>query len=113
VTFQDELRQLARQFKRVESMAFSGSNSSGTTVAMRVSITCQDGTEVDEVLHLDPAEEQRVAEIEAAFFQLVGTDQRLGILAATRAIRTHLQRTRTDTRCFVSQLERCSNLALS
>lgn len=91
VTFQDELRQLARQFKRVESMAFAGGTSAANSLAMRVSITCQDGTEVDEVLHLDPAEESRVGELELEFARLVGSEQRLGVLAATRAIRTHLQ----------------------
>lgn len=90
-TFRDQLRQLAQQFRRVESMVFTSGTSAADTVAMRVSITCQDGSEVDEVLHLDPTEEKRIAEIEAAVSRLMGANQRLGVVAATRAIRTHLQ----------------------
>lgn len=93
-TFREELRQLVRQFKRVESMKFSDNGAAGQKVAMRVSITCQDGTEVDEVLHLDSSDEERVRELEAKFASLVGADQRLGALAATRVLRTHFQRIR-------------------
>ena len=94
IAFRDELRHLGRQFQRVESMAFSSGLAAENTTAMRVSITCQDGTEVDQVLHLGPAEEKRVSELEIAFSRLVGTDQRLGILAATRAIWNHLNASR-------------------
>lgn len=91
VTFRDELRQLSLKFKRVESLAFvSGASHNGA--AMRISITCQDGSEVDQVMHLDAAENQRVSELEEEILKLVGKEERLGVIAATRAIWSQLQR---------------------
>jgi hypothetical protein len=84
-TFRDELSGLVRLFRRVESTAFGGAATGGTR-GMRVAITCQDGTEVEQVVYLDAAEEMRVAELESAISCLVRGEGRLGVLAATRAI---------------------------
>jgi hypothetical protein len=83
--FRDELARLVRQFRRVESTAFGGA-ASGAMQAMRVAITCQDGTEVEQIVYLDATEESRVAELQSAIFHLVQGEGRLGVLAATRAI---------------------------
>ena len=57
---------------------------------MRVAITCEDGTEVEQVVYLDFAEEGRVAELEATVAKFLADSGRVGIVAATRAIRTRL-----------------------
>lgn len=87
--FRDELARLARQFRRVESTVFVAGATGGQ--AMRVAITCQDGTEVEQVVYLDGAEETRVAEIEAAIAKLLGKEGRLGVVAAMRVIRDRLR----------------------
>lgn len=89
--YREELARLVRLFRRVESTTFA-SRSHGQAQAMRVSITCQDGTEVERVVHLDAAEETKVAEIEAVIDGLLCADRRLGVVAATRAIRSQLLR---------------------
>lgn len=83
--YREELARLVRLFRRVESTAFS-SGAGGAARAMRVAITCQDGTEVEQVVYLDASEEARVAELEVAISRLFGGEERLGVLAATRAI---------------------------
>jgi hypothetical protein len=83
--YREELARLVRLFRRVESTAFGGA-AGGASRAMRVAITCQDGTEVEQVVYLDAAEESRVAELEFAISRLVRGEGRLGVLAATRAI---------------------------
>ncbi|MEX1096285.1 MAG: hypothetical protein WED34_09565 [Planctomycetales bacterium] len=89
--FRDELARLARQFRRVESTLFAGA---GAVVgdAMRVAITSRDGTEVEQVVYVDAAEQAKVAELEAHVTYLLNDEGRLGVVAATRAIWRRLQR---------------------
>ena len=58
---------------------------------MRVSITCQNGTEVDQVVHLDRSETDRIAQLEKEILRLVGQEQRIGVIAATRVIWSQLK----------------------
>ena len=58
---------------------------------MRVSITCQDGSEVDKVVRLNDGELKKVAILEEKIRSVFGEDNRLGLVAATRAIMTQLQ----------------------
>lgn len=92
VAYQEEINRYSRQFSRVESTVFTDESKHDLALAVRVSITRHDGTEVDQVLHLDPTEERRVSELQTAFSQIIGTDLRLGVLAATRAIWSQLQK---------------------
>jgi hypothetical protein len=87
--FRDELTRLARQFRRVESTVF-GSGGAGGGHAMRVAITCQDGTEVEQVVYLEAKEDGRAAEIESTVAKLLAKEGRVGLVAATRAIRATL-----------------------
>jgi hypothetical protein len=87
--FGDELARLARQFRRVESTVFVAGGAVGGR-AMRVSITCEDGTEVDQVVYLEGKEDRRAAEIEATVAKLLAMEGRVGLVAATRAIRSRL-----------------------
>jgi hypothetical protein len=86
--FRDELARLARQFRRVESTVFAAAAEGGQ--AIRVAITCQDGSEVEQVVYLGATEEKRVGELEATVAKLLTEEGRLGLVAATRAIRTKL-----------------------
>ena len=90
--FQEEMARYSRQFGRVESTVFSSHHQQTSVQSMRVSITCQDGTEVDQVVHLDSSEMTRVSKLEKQILSLVSDDQRLGVLAATRAIWSQLHR---------------------
>ena len=87
--FREELARLTRLYRRVESTAFMSGAGEGAR-AMRVAITCQDGTEVEQVVYLHKDEEARVAELETAISRLLSADGRLGVVAATRVIRSKL-----------------------
>ncbi len=87
--FRDELARLARQFRRVESTVFVPRGAGGGH-AMRVAITCQDGIEVEQVVYLEEDEAGRAAEIESAVAKLLAKEGRVGLVAATRAIRSRI-----------------------
>lgn len=89
--FEDELHRCARQFFRVESTLFGQGVESVGTQAMRVSITCQDGSEVDKVVRLNEGELKKVTALEEKIRSLLNEDNRLGLVAATRAIMAQLE----------------------
>lgn len=89
--FEEELSRCARQYSRVESTLFGSGSEPAGTQAMRVSITCQDGSEVDKVVRLDENELTKVGKLEKQIQTLLGEDRRLGLVAATRAILKQLQ----------------------
>ena len=87
--FRDELARLAQQFRRVESTVFTTGGRDGGH-AMRVAITCEDGTEVEQVVYLEEKENQRADEIESTVANLLAREGRVGLVAATRAIRNRI-----------------------
>ena len=89
--FEDELHRCARQFFRVESTLFDQESEPAGSQAMRVSITCQDGSEVDKVVRLNDGELKKVTALEEKIRLVLGEDSRLGLVAATRAIMTQMQ----------------------
>ncbi len=89
--FDDELHRCARQYFRVESTLFDQGTEPAGSQAMRVSITCQDGSEVDKVIHLNDGELKTVTALEEKIRSVLVEDSRLGLVAATRAIMTQLQ----------------------
>ena len=89
--FEDELHRCARQFFRVESTLFDEKTEPAGSHAMRVSITCHDGSEVDKVVRLNEGELKKVASLEEKIRRVLGEDSRLGLVAATRAIMTQMQ----------------------
>ena len=96
--FGEELTQLVNQFRRVESTAFSAKTQRrDNQLAMRVAITNRDGSEVQQVVYVDPEEESRVTELEAKFSDLLGSEGRLGLIAATRAIWSRLRASDGDS----------------
>lgn len=88
--FEDELHRCARQFFRVESTLFDEKAEPAGSQAMRVSITCQDGSEVDKVVRLNDGELKKVATLEEKIRLVLGDDSRLGLVAATRIVRDQL-----------------------
>lgn len=88
--FQEELGRYARQFNRVESTVFAGGKKSDSSQGIRVSITQQDGSGIDQVLRLDTSELAVIASLEKKILRLLGDDHRLGLLAATRVICSQL-----------------------
>jgi hypothetical protein len=89
--FEDELHRCARQYFRSESMLFDKSTEPSGSQAMRVSITAQDGSEVDKVVRLNEGELSKVATLEEKIRTVLSEDNRLGVIAATRAIMSELQ----------------------
>ncbi len=83
--FRDELGRLARQFLRVESTIFVAGDT-GSSHAMRVAITCQDGSEVEQVVYLEGRELARANELESTVAKLLAKEGRIGLVAATRAL---------------------------
>ena len=90
--FEDELHRCARQFFRVESTLFDQSAEPAGSHAMRVSITCQDGTEVDKVVRLSDGELTKVVELEEKINAVLSDDRRLSLNAAMRVVRALLLR---------------------
>jgi hypothetical protein len=88
--FEDELHRCARQFFRVESTLFDEKTEPAGSQAMRVSITCQDGSEVEKVVRLSEGELKTVANLEEKIRRVLGDDNRLGLVAATRIVRDQL-----------------------
>ena len=83
--FLEELKRFARQFQRVEAMAFEAIKDKERS-AIRVAVTRQDGVEVDNVLYIANEEEERAAEIETRISGILEETNRVGLVAASRAI---------------------------
>jgi len=69
----------------VEAMAFDAIKDK-QRIMMRVSITKQDGGELDQVLYLGSEEEVQAAEVEAQIDAILKKTKRIGVVAASRAI---------------------------
>jgi len=83
--FQEELKRFARQFQRVEAMTFDAIKDKGRS-AIRIAVTRQDGVEVDHVLYVGVEEEPKAAEIEAQVMGILKETNRVGLVAASRAL---------------------------
>jgi hypothetical protein len=88
--FEDELHRCARQFFRVESTLFNQDTDSTGSQAMRVSITCQDGTEVDKVVRLSKGDLRKVVDLEEKINGVLSDDRQLSLNAAMRVVRALL-----------------------
>ncbi|MGH9460704.1 MAG: hypothetical protein ACRD1X_05775 [Vicinamibacteria bacterium] len=83
--FQEELKRFARQFQRVEAMTFDAVKDKERS-AIRVAVTRQDGVEVDHVLYVGAEEEAQAAEIETVIGGILQKTNRVGLVAASRAL---------------------------
>jgi hypothetical protein len=90
--FNTEILEVATRFRRVESILFSNGKRDGEAVAVRLSITQANGMEHERVVHYAFDEEQKLRELEVQFGALLAKDQRLGLVAASRAIWIDLEK---------------------
>lgn len=90
--FDDELRRCVRQFLRVESTLFGQCAESAGIHAMRISITCQDGREVDKVVRLNDNELIKVNELEEQIKAVLSDNRRLSLNATVRVVQSLLLR---------------------
>lgn len=85
-TFLRELEALGGRFKRAESAAFGHGTNSSATTGLRVAVTQADGTEREEIIHIDAGEEESLQLLEGQIAKVISANQRLGLAAASRAI---------------------------
>jgi hypothetical protein len=90
--FNSELAQLAAKFHRVESIMFAGGKSPKNTVGVRLSITQANGKEHAQVFYFSADEEHQLRDVQEQFEALLTEDRRLGLVAASRAIWTALEK---------------------
>lgn len=90
-TFERELENLAGRFKRAESVTFGKRMSRSTKVGIRIAVTKSDGSERQEVIHLEPEEEKEMKKLQDQIAALIGNNARLGLAAASRAIWAQLK----------------------
>ncbi|OJW07448.1 MAG: hypothetical protein BGO49_26140 [Planctomycetales bacterium 71-10] len=83
-SFGEELERLAAHYRRVESAAFSAKGD--PVEAVRLAVTRTDGREVERVIYVGPEEEKRARALEADFLKLLRAEDRVGLVAATRAL---------------------------
>lgn len=84
-SFQEEIGRFARQFQRVEALAFDVIKDKGRS-AIRVAVTQPDGLEIDHVLYVGGEEEAQAAEIQTQIDRILQRTSRVGLVAATRAL---------------------------
>lgn len=102
--FQEELKRCVRQFQRVEAMAFDAIKDK-QRIMMRVSITKQDGGEVDQVLYVGSEEEAQAAEVEAQIDAILKKTKRIGVVAASRAIEKALTAAKDSVMSYQNALD--------
>ena len=89
--FSYEINQYAAKFHRVESAAFAGGKLPKNSVGIRLAITQADGVEHEQVVHYARNEEGQLQDLQRQFQRLLTKDKRLGLVAASRAIRANLE----------------------
>lgn len=85
-TFDRELENLVGRFKRAESVGFGNEGASKAKMGMRVAITHADGSERQEVIQIGAEEEEVLKYLQDQIAAVMATDNRLGVVAASRAI---------------------------
>ena len=83
--FGEELARLAGHFRRVESATFPG-RADAPVDAVRLAVTRADGREVDRVIYVGADEEARAKVLEADIVRMLTAEDRVGLVAATRAL---------------------------
>ena len=90
-TFNGELETLAGRFKRVESLSFGKAANASGKVGMRIAVTQADGSERQEVIHVEPEEEKELKRLQDQITALIEKNSRLGVAAASRVIWARLK----------------------
>lgn len=84
VFFFERLATLVPRFKRVESIGFTGGDVDAASFrrCLRLTVTRPDGSEVDEVLHWSPDEDQSLHSVEKALSKLIQKHGKIALVAA-------------------------------
>ena len=85
-TFNHELEMLAGRFKRAESLSFGRAANTSDKIRMRIALTQADGSERQQVIHVEPDEEKELKQMQEQISALIEKNNRLGVAAASRAI---------------------------
>ncbi len=86
-TFHRELRDLAGRFNRAESAAFAIAPG---TIGLRVALTEPNGAERREVFQIDDGDRELLRELETEIQRVIVRNKRIGIVAASRAMWSHM-----------------------
>lgn len=89
--FSYELSQYSARFHRVESVAFAKGKLPKNSVGVRLAITQADGVEHEQVVYYGQNEEAQLQNLQRQFQRLLTKNKRLGLVAASRAIRANLE----------------------
>jgi hypothetical protein len=84
--YTQELAQMCARFLRVESIAFEKRGRRDIELAMRLSITQRDGSEVDQVIYLAEDERTKVLDIEAQVSELLRLTPRAALAGTAKAL---------------------------
>jgi hypothetical protein len=90
-TFNRELETVTGRFKRAESLSFGRSVNVRGKMGMRIAVTQADGSERQEVIHVEPEEEKELKRMQDQISALIEKNDRLGVAAASRAIWARLK----------------------
>jgi hypothetical protein len=85
-TFDRELGNLVGRFKRAESLSFGDTPSAMPKIGIRVAVTQADGSERQEVIHIDAEDETYFKRLRDQIAAIIVKNSRLGLAAASRAI---------------------------
>lgn len=83
--YDQELSQLCDRFRRVESIAFQMQAASASGSALRVVITRLDGSELDQVIHVNPEDDDQAFKVEAHVSALLKDSKAASLAGALRA----------------------------
>jgi hypothetical protein len=84
--YYEKLAHLCSIFHRVESIAFATPGFLPDNSAFRVAVTQSDGTEVDRILYINENETEQTEELVSQIRALMQQNERIGLVAASRAV---------------------------
>lgn len=87
IQFDAELAALSERFVHVESMVIRPDGQMSQGAAIRLAVTQSDGIEVERILYAMPDEENEISAVEQVLGEMLRRRGRLGLIAASRAIR--------------------------
>lgn len=90
--FYQELSKIVTRFNHTESIVFANGKPLKHGVGIRLAITQANGTEHEQVVHFTADEEHQVHKLQSEFAALLTRNNRLGLVAASRALWVALEK---------------------
>ncbi len=87
--FQEDISRLAQRFRKLEALKFK-TNGNGQQKTIYVSLTQDDGTEVEEVISIDMEVQPGSVELEKEIIKLINNSKKAGLAAITRILKNEL-----------------------